>query len=64
MTKQEKEKLNEFRDWLISETEKYQERAKSPNASPCGSHYDRGHASGFILARGKLEELFDLWDNL
>lgn len=63
MTKEEKEKLNEFRDWLISETEKYQQRANNPDASVCGKHYDRGQANGFILARGKLEKLFDLWDN-
>lgn len=58
------ERLNEFRNFLISETERYQEMAKSPNASPCGSHFDRGQANGFISVRGKLEELFDLWDNL
>lgn len=58
------ERLNEFRNFLISETERFQERAKSPNASPCGSHFDRGHADGFIMSRAKLEELFDLWDNL
>lgn len=60
MKKQEKEKLNELRNWLISETERYQERAKSPNASPCGSHYDRGTANGYIQSRGKLEQLFGL----
>lgn len=64
MTKQEKEKLNELRDYLISETERYQELACQPNASSCGSHFDRGRADGFIIARAKLEELFDLWDNL
>lgn len=57
-------RLNELRNFLISETERFQERAKSPNASPCGSHFDRGIADGFIKSRAKLEELFDLWDNL
>jgi len=62
MTKQERQKLNEFRDWLISETERYQERAKNPDASACGKHYDRGTANGFIQARSELEKTFNLWD--
>lgn len=61
MTKQEKEKLNELRDWLISETEWYQNRAKcSSGSSPYGSHYFRGTANGYIQSRGKLEQLFGL----
>ena len=62
MTKQEKEKLLKFRKWLVDRTERYQELACQPNASNCGRHYDRGNASGFIQARAKLEDLFNLWD--
>jgi hypothetical protein len=60
MTKQEKEKLNKFREWLVSETEKYQKRSTNSNASDCGKHYDRGQANGLILARGELEKTFGL----
>lgn len=56
------EKLMEFREWLVSETERFQENAQAPNASSEGAHYDRGHAAAFISARAKLEELFNYWD--
>jgi hypothetical protein len=56
------DKLMEFREWLVSETERFQENAKAPNASSEGAHYDRGHAAAFISARDKLEELFNYWD--
>ena len=56
------EKLMEFREWLVSETERFQENAKAPNASSEGAHYDRGHAAAFISARAKLEELFNYWE--
>lgn len=56
------DKLMQLREWLVSETERFQEQSKAPNASPEGSHYDRGHASAFIMARDKLEELFNYWD--
>ena len=56
------EKLMEFREWLVSETERFQESAEAPNASSEGAHYARGHAAAFISARAKLEELFNYWD--
>ena len=56
------EKLMEFRQWLIDKTEEYQARAKAPDASSEGAHFDRGHADGFIQARAQLEKLFDYWD--
>lgn len=56
------DKLMQFRQWLVEETERFQEQAKADNASNEGSHYDRGHAAAFISARAKLEELFDYWD--
>jgi len=56
------EKLMEFREWLVSETGRFQENAQAPNASSEGAHYDRGHAAAFISARAKLEELFNYWD--
>lgn len=56
-------KLREFRTYLVNDTEHFQKLSKSPNASPCGSHYDRGEAAGLIHARAELERLFDYWDN-
>lgn len=56
------DKLMQFRQWLVEETERFQEQAKADNASSEGSHYDRGHAAAFISARDKLEKLFDYWD--
>ena len=56
------DKLMQLREWLVSETERFQEQSKSPDASKEGSHYDRGHAAAFISARSKLEELFNYWD--
>lgn len=56
------EKLMEFREWLVSETERFQEEAKAPNASDVGASFDRGHAAAFISARAKLEEMFNYWD--
>ena len=58
----EVDKLMELREWLASETERFQEQSKAPNASPEGSHYDRGHASAFIMVRDRLEKLFNYWD--
>lgn len=55
-------KILKYRETLISETERFIEKSKSSNASPQGSHFDRGWANGFISARSKLEELFDYWD--
>ena len=40
-------------------TEKWQNESKNPTNSPCGTHYDRGKAGGFISARGEFETLFD-----
>lgn len=56
------DKLMEFREWLVSETERWSEQAKNPTNSKEGEHMDRGHADAFISARAKLEELFDYWD--
>lgn len=56
------DKLMELREWLVSETERFQENAKAPDASSEGSHYDRGHAAAFILVRDKLEKMFNYWD--
>lgn len=56
------EKLMEFREWLVGETERWSEQAKDPNNSRDGEHMDRGHADAFISARAKLEELFNYWD--
>lgn len=56
-----KEILSQYREWLIVGEKRFQEMSKSPNASPEGSHYDKGIASGFLSTRSKLEELFDYW---
>jgi len=56
------DKLMELREWLVSETERYQEKAKASDASNEGSNYDRGHAAAFILVRDKLEKMFNYWD--
>lgn len=58
----EVDKLMELRQWLITETERFQEQAKAPNASSEAAHYDRGHAAAFILVRDKLEKMFNYWD--
>ena len=59
MTQEEKQKLLDFRQWLITMTEKWQNESKDHTNSPCGTHYDRGNADGFIRARAKFETLFD-----
>lgn len=59
MTQKEKQKLLDFRQWLITMTEKWQNESKNPTNSPCGTHYDCGKADGFISARGEFETLFD-----
>lgn len=64
MTIEEKEKLFQYREWLLVGTEEFIERSKMSNVSTQGSHYDRGNANGLILARAKLEELFDYWNEL
>jgi len=52
-----------YRARLVFKTEQYHEMSKDPNASPCGEHYDRGIADGFIKARAELEDMFvDYWD--
>ena len=56
--------LNEYRNKLIELTEEFQERAKDPNNSKCGEHFERGHVAGFIRARAELEDIFKLWDNI
>lgn len=56
------DKLMQFRQWLVKETERFQDQEKADDASPEGSHYDRGHAAAFISCRAKLEELFAYWD--
>ena len=58
----DKQKLMQFREWLISETERFQEKAKALDASREGEHYNMGHAAAFIQARAELEELFNYWD--
>ena len=57
-----KNKLMEFREWLISETGRLEERSNAPDASKELSRYNRGAACGLIHARTKLEELFDYWN--
>lgn len=57
-----KNKLMKFREWLISETDRFEVRSNAPDASKEGSQYDRGTAFGLIHARDKLEKLFDYWD--
>ena len=58
----EVDKLMELRQWLVAETERFQEQAKASDASSEGAHYDRGHAAAFILVRDKLEKMFNYWD--
>lgn len=55
------EKLKEYRSWLVEKTDEYNERAKNPNNSSNGTHFERGAMDGFIKSRAKLEMLFDLW---
>lgn len=62
MTKQEKEKLIKFREWLISKTEKCQGLACQPKTRSCGRNFHAGIASGFIQAKSELEKIFGLWD--
>lgn len=63
MTQKEKKKLLDFRQWLITMTEKWQNESKNPTNSACGTHYDCGNADGFIRARAKFETLFDFLDD-
>ena len=58
MTKKEKEKLKGYWRWLVAKTEEYQERSKNPINSNAGTHFERGHADGFIIARTELENVF------
>lgn len=65
MTKEEKNKLIELRNYFMQRTDYFSERARINTASPQGSHMDKGVANGYIGARSKLEELFDylnLWE--
>lgn len=65
MTKEEKNKLIELRNYFMERTDYFSERARIITASPQGSHMDKGVANGYIGARSKLEELFDylkLWE--
>lgn len=59
MTQEEKQKLLDFRQWLITMEEKWHNESEDPTNSPCGTHHDRGNADGFIRARTKFETLFD-----
>lgn len=62
MTQEEKQKLLDFRQWLITMTEKCHNKSKEPTNSLCGTHYESGRADGFIQARAEFETLFRFLD--